>query len=60
MPEKITGVKAKPQKFQVRVQTTVLRHSVPQLEETAHSIRLISRFHQYLKLYTFTGRTIGE
>ena len=57
---KKAGVKQRPQKFQVQVQTTVLRHSIPQLEESAHSIRLISRFHQYLKLYILSGRTIGE
>ena len=30
MPQKMAGVKARPQKCQVQVQTTVLQHSIPQ------------------------------
>ena len=60
MPQKMAGVKANPEQFQVQVQTTVLLHSIPQMEESAHIIRLISRFSQYLKLYTFSGWTTGE
>jgi hypothetical protein len=60
MPQKVAGVKARPQNFQVQMQTTALQHSILQLEESAHSICLTSRFCQYLRLYTFSGRTIGE
>jgi hypothetical protein len=60
MPQKMAGVKARPpQKFQVQVPATALRHSILQLEESSRSIHLILRFCQYLTLYTVSGMTTG-
>jgi len=60
MPQKMAGVKARPpQKFQVQVQATVLRHSILQLEDSSRSIHFILRFCQYLTLYTVSSMAIG-
>ena len=37
MPQKMAGVKARPQKFQVQVQTTVLRQTFDTTTERKHS-----------------------